>query len=240
MTDNRVIRIEKLDLRFEPRPWTFALERRLEIDAHFEELKKSKPVWNGRVLVMFEHAIDGSILRGSYLETDFASFVAWRDWGFPDKSMRNCFAPAMLQGSDGGYVLGVMGQHTANAGQVYFPCGTPDPSDIREGRVDLESSARRELFEETGISADNLEVDAGWFAVLAGPRIAVMKPMRARESSEALRRRIRDHIAQDKKAELADVHIVRSPADFRPGMAPFVTAILEDRWAARANCADKS
>lgn len=235
MTDIRVARIERLDLRFEPRPWAFAEDRRREINAHFDLLRQSKALWNGRVLLMFEHAIENGVLRGAYLETDFASFIAWRDWGFPDESIRNCFAPAMLQGSDGGYVLGVMGSQTANAGQIYFPCGTPDPDDVKDGRVDLENSACRELFEETGISADELEVDAGWLAVFAGPRIAMMKPMRARQPAETLRGRIRDHIARERKPELADAHIVRSPADFVPGMAPFVTAALSDRWNTLAN-----
>ena len=235
MTDIRVARIERLDLRFEPRPWAFAEDRRGEINAHFDLLRQSKPLWNGRILLMFEHAIENEVLRGAYLETDFASFIAWRDWGFPDKGIRNCFAPAMLQGSDGGYVLGVMGSQTANAGQIYFPCGTPDPDDVKDGRVDLENSACRELLEETGISTDELEIDAHWLAVFAGPRIAMMKPMRARQPAEILRQRIRDHIARESKPELVDAHIVRSPADFVPGMAPFVTAALSDRWNALAN-----
>jgi hypothetical protein len=239
MTDIRVARIERLDLRFEPRPWAFAESRRVEINAYFDLLRQSKPLWNGRVLLMFEHKIEDGLFGGAYLETDFASFIAWRDWGFPDKGIRNCFAPAMLQGSDGGYVLGVMGSQTANAGQIYFPCGTPDPDDVKDGRVDLKNSACRELLEETGISTDELEIDTHWLAVFAGPRIAMMKPMRARQPAEILRQRIRDHIARERKPELADAHIVRSPADFVPGMAPFVTAAISNHWNALANRTSK-
>lgn len=230
MADVVIRRIETLQLRFVPRPWDFAQERREDIDSYFEALKQRTPLWNGRVLLMFEHAVEDTTLRGAYLETDFASFIAWRDWGFPDKTMRNCFAPAMLQGSDGGYVLGVMGEQTANAGQIYFPCGTPDPDDIRDGQVDLDGSARRELLEETGISADELNVDPGWYAVFAGPRIAMMKPMRARYSAEALRERIRKHIAQESEPELADICIVRSPADITSAMPLFVRLFIESNW----------
>ena len=89
MTDIAVHRIDRLDLRFEPRAWPFAQDLRARIDAHFKTLQQDKPLWNGRVLLMFEHEIAGTTMRGTYLETDYASFLAWRDWDFPDKAMRN-------------------------------------------------------------------------------------------------------------------------------------------------------
>ena len=45
-----------------------------------------------------------------------------------------------VRSSDGAYLLGVMNRHTANAGRVYFPAGTPDPDDIVGARVDLDGS----------------------------------------------------------------------------------------------------
>ena len=34
---------------------------------------------------------DGDRFSADYFETDFASFLAWRDWGFPDKNVFNGF-----------------------------------------------------------------------------------------------------------------------------------------------------
>ncbi len=45
------------------------------------------------------------------------------------------------------FLLAVMGQHTLNAGQVYFPCGTPDPIDVVGDRVDLDASVQTEVLE---------------------------------------------------------------------------------------------
>jgi 8-oxo-dGTP pyrophosphatase MutT (NUDIX family) len=225
-------RIAHLDLRFVERRWAFAEERRAEIDAHFARLQRDKPLWNGRVLLLCEHALSGETFRGAYLETDYASFLAWRDWGFPDASMRNCFAPAAVQGADGGYLMGEMAADTANAGQIYFPCGTPDPDDRVGDRVDLAVSACRELQEETGLSADELDVDPLWYAVFDGPRIAMMKLMRSRETAEMLRTHVRAYLHRDTTRELADIHIVRTKADFRPHMSRFATAFITFRWKA--------
>ena len=99
MDEIPIIPVERLDLRFEPVAWPFAVERRDEIDAHFARLRADKPaMWNGRVLLLRHGEIADGTLSGAYLETDFASFIAWRDWGFPDRTMRNCFA-------DGGAAL---------------------------------------------------------------------------------------------------------------------------------------
>jgi hypothetical protein len=224
--------IDRLDLRFEPRVWPFAVERRGEIDAHFSRLRARNPaLWNGRVLLMHRRAMAERVLHGAYLETDFASFIAWRDFGFPDRAMVNCFPMAALQASDGAYLLGVMAGHTANAGQIYFAAGTPDPADIVDGMVDLAGGVMRELAEETGLVGTEVEVSAGWTLVDVGTRLALMKVMRAREDAVRLRARILDHLAADAQAELSDIRIVRGPADVDPArMPPWITAFFGSIW----------
>jgi hypothetical protein len=142
VTELPIIPLTHLDLRFEPAPWPFADERRAEIDAHFAKLRAEKPqMWNGRVLLLRRGEIAEGVLSGAYSEVDFASFIAWRDWDFPDRSVRNCFPMAALRSSDGAFLLGVMGAHTATAGQIYFPAGTPDRQDLAGDTVDLERGA---------------------------------------------------------------------------------------------------
>ena len=117
----------------------------------FAEQQRLKPhLWNGRVLLGRDPVFAGDRLSASYFETDFASFLAWRDWGFPDKEVFNGFGMGALLASDGAFVCGVMGEQTANAGRIYFPSGTPDLDDIRGETVDIAGSVMRELEEETG------------------------------------------------------------------------------------------
>lgn len=231
MNDIPVIAVERLDLRFAPRPWAFADDRRAAIDAHFAALRRDKPaLWNGRVLILHDYALAGATLSGSYLETDFASFIAWRDWGWPDRSVHNCFGLAALRACDGAFLLGVMAEHTANAGRIYFPGGTPDPDDVFDGTVDLGANVIRELAEETGIGAADVTVEPGWHATIAGQRIGLMKVLHSPLPAESLRDRVRDFLARQAKPELADVRIVRGREDFTPLMPNFVTAFLVHIW----------
>jgi hypothetical protein len=231
MTGIRVVPLTSLDLRFVPRPWPFAEQRRAEIDTHFQALQRDKPdLWNGRVMLLRDWRIDEGSFTGAFFETDFAAMLACRDWGFPDDTVRNCFAQGALRTADGAFLLGVMGAHTANAGKIYFPSGTPDPDDVRGESVDLTGSVMRELAEETGLSPHDVVADSGWHAVLAGPRIALMKTLRSAESAERLRERILAELARQARSELADIRIVRGPADLDRMMPSFIVAFLTEMW----------
>lgn len=231
MSEPRIVPIEHLDFAFEPKPWAFADERRAEIDAHFERLKRDKPaLWNGRVLLMHRYAIEGGVLRGAFLETDYASFAAWQDWGRPDAGIYDCFGAAALESSDGAYLVGVMGTHTYNAGAIYFPSGTPDLDDIAGGKVDFEASIRRELKEETGLDAGDVAIEAGWTLVIDRELIAAIKVMRSQLTAEKLRALILAHLAREVEPELAGILIVRSAADFDPNMRRFVRTFLAHRF----------
>jgi 8-oxo-dGTP pyrophosphatase MutT (NUDIX family) len=232
VTKPRAVAIDRLDLGVASYTWPFAQTRREEIDAHFAALRRSKPdLWNGRVLLMKDAAVGGGALRGTYFETGFADFMAWRDWGFPDPAVVNCFAMGALRGSDGAYLLGVMSAFTANAGRIYFPAGTPDPGDISGDTVDLLGSVLRELAEETGLDPQGFAAAPDWTAVVAGPRIALMKEIAAPCSADELRDAVLHHIAGETRPELSDVLIVRSADDFDPAMPEFVTAYLSYVWS---------
>jgi len=217
-----IVRVRRLDTRLGAGRWHWAERNRHAIAAHWAERVAEKPrMFNGRILVIADHALDGDVYRATYLETDFANLLAWRDFGFPDASVVNGFAMAALQGSDGAFVMGVMGSHTANAGRVYFPAGTPDPSDVlADGTVDLAGSVTRELAEETGLCADAFASAGEWLVVRHGPRIAFLRPVRAPEPAAAVAARIEEHLRQDPDAELSGTRVVRSAADIDPTAMP--------------------
>jgi pyridoxine kinase len=230
-----VFHVDRLDLSLAPRSWTFADENRSRIDTWFADMRRRKTaLWNGRVFLMHRHVIEHGTIRGQFLETDYASFAAWKHWGCPQADVYDCFSAAAVETSDGAFLLGVMGTHTINAGRVYFPCGTPDPSDVAaDGTIDFEHSVRRELLEETGLAASMFTPDPGWTMVVDGHLIALIKVLRARESAKALHQRILAFLEREQKPELADIRIAYGPADFDPAMPRFVTAFLASRFAAQ-------
>jgi 8-oxo-dGTP pyrophosphatase MutT (NUDIX family) len=138
---------------------------------------------------------------------------------------------AALQGADGAFLLGEMGPHTASAGAVYFPAGTPDRQDLRGDVVDLDASARRELFEETGLVADEAEIALSWRIVHAPGRVGCFKPMRLRVSADAAKARIDSELAAQERPEFARMHVVRSAADFTEAMPGFVRAYMAHVFA---------
>jgi len=225
-------RVTSLDLPVETWSWPFAETRSAEISAHFAAKRRAKPkMWNGRVLMGRNPVFAGARLSASYFETDFASFLAWRDWGYPDKDVFNGFGMGALRSADGAFVLGEMGQHTSTAGRIYFPSGTPDLDDISHGAVDISASVARELEEETGLAPDQYRSEPDWHCVFTGPAMAMIRILHVDMTGDALRARIEANLALQQLPELAAIHLVRGTRDLTAAMPGFVTAFIEAQLA---------
>jgi 8-oxo-dGTP pyrophosphatase MutT (NUDIX family) len=236
----RIEEIATIDFRLEQRPWPFAIDSAREIDAHWAELLKSNPHhYNGWVLLMHRLDVVATAARrrleGGCFIAEYKAFLAWRDFGFPDRTISNVFAMAALRSADGAFLLGEMGRSTANAGQIYFPAGTPEPGDLVGEAVDLQSSVLRELEEETGIGADEIALAPGWTVVFQGPRVACMKTVSSALSGTELVARGAAFIAREKRPELASLKVVFGFQDLDEKRMPdFVLTYLRHALARKA------
>jgi 8-oxo-dGTP pyrophosphatase MutT (NUDIX family) len=235
---SRIVDVDELDLDFAPRPWGFALQRAADIAEHWRRRVAAQPrLYDGRVLLLGEHEFaprsDGTcVLRGSYFEASFSAFLAWRDFGFPDAQVCNAFSMAALRASDGAFLLGEMGAHTANAGAIYFAAGTPDPQDVVAGKVDLAASVARELLEETGLAPADVGVAPGWTLIYAPPRIACMRRMRISLPAAAAKAHIEAFLSREAEPELARIHVVATAADIDAARSPaFIVDYLRHAMA---------
>lgn len=232
-----IVAIERVDFRLSPFDWPFARTRTAEIDAHWQKRVAANPhLFNGEVLLMQTSALieqkGARRLEGQCFSASFKSFIAWRDFGFPDATVANVFGMAALRSADGAYLLGEMGSHTAAAGRIYFPAGTPDAQDLKDGAIDLEANVLRELMEETGLGEADVSATPGWTLVPQAPYWACMKEMRSNLSAAEIVEKVGAFLSKDKQPELLRLKPVFSAQDFEPQRMPgFILAYLRHRLA---------
>ena len=233
MSSPTIHRVTTLDLVVDDWHWPFADQRRAEIDAYFVGRRAANPaLWNGRVLLARDPRFTPGTFSARYFETDFASFLAWRDWGYPDTAVVNGFGMGALRGSDGGFILGEMAPHTANAGRIYFASGLPDLSDVVDGRVDIARSVAREVAEETGLTPADYRTDPGCCCVVSGTAIALIRTLNVAAPAPAVRARILGNLATQSAPELCAIHVVRDHRDLTAAMPSFVIAFITAATAA--------
>jgi 8-oxo-dGTP pyrophosphatase MutT (NUDIX family) len=230
---SELFRVARVEARLVLHRWAWAEEQADAIAANWQRRRAMTPaIFNGRVLMVAATRRAGEGLDADFFETDYANLLGWNDMGQPDPGVANGFAMGALRTEGGAFILGRMAEHTANAGRLYFPCGTPDLSDVtKTGEVDLAGSLVREIEEETGLRADELAIEPGWTIVRAAGLLAFMQVARLRMNSEAAAARILAHLAADPKPELAGIQIVRSLGDLGDAPVPAVVpAFLRDAF----------
>lgn len=214
-------------LRLVPGAWPLDAGMRARADAHWQTLVAANPhLWNGRVLGTFAPGrpggivIDDGILFADAVEGDFAAFLAWRDWGFPEIGLRNLFGSALIRSSDGALIYGVMDESTANAGKTYPPGGSLEPSDAdAAGEIRLVAAIEREMKEETGLSAADATA-GGMFAVFDGPRVSIGRLYDFNARADELVAEIMANLDRQEERELARVIAVRRLADVATADVP--------------------
>ncbi|MEJ1161610.1 NUDIX hydrolase [Prosthecomicrobium sp. N25] len=227
-----VIRPERLD--FGPG----AAER---IAARWAEKAAENPhIWNGPFFLFDRVGLDreaagGTVFRAEGGETDFASFLAWREASPPPDPFRHLFPVGAVVSADDRLMVGRMGPRTANPGRLYPPSGSFDPDDLVKGsdglsRLDPEANILREIGEETGLDGRRFAPEPGWIAIGSGPsRFALVKVYRAVETAAALEAEIADHMARDADPELDGVLFAPVGRPLDPVLSvPYVNVLLAE------------
>lgn len=199
---------------------------RAAIAAHWASEIAAKPkLFDGRVLIALNARVEANRLVARHAEIGFSAFHWWR-LRCEARGLSNVFGAAAVVTADGAVLMGRMGAHTAAAGMSYFPCGTPDLSDVVNGRVDLERSIARELQEETGLAAPLARPCAQAFAVFAPKVTAYVRRYETDLNAAELERRIAAHLAADPEPELDGVVFVRSVDALTASSPPYVRLVL--------------
>jgi 8-oxo-dGTP pyrophosphatase MutT (NUDIX family) len=219
------------DMRVVAEPWPWAEAHAEAIAAAWCLSVAERPaLFDGRVLVSLRLDEEGGVLRGDFVEAPFSALQYWRGLGFPaDAGAFNAFGAAVVVCRDGAVLLGEMGAHTANAGRIYFPAGTPGLEDVRGAALDIEGSILRELEEETGLGATLVRPAGLRWVVRDGPIVCCARRVDVDLDGAAVEALVRRHIAADPHPEFSRPVLVRTPADADPTRVPaFVRALLAE------------
>ncbi len=224
--------VDRLDCRLVSHDWAFAREEARRIERHWAARRAVSPaLYDGPVLLASRVGVETEnglrVLKIEAFETRFSLFLAWRDFGWPDRSVFNCFSAPAVRSSDGAYLLGEMGPGHSAEGRRYFPAGTPDPEDVApDGSVDLLGNLLRELREETGLDAGEGVAAEGFTVIFDRQRVACVKRIDWPAPAEAIRVRVRAFLASEAHPELCDAHFLAPGRYDDPRLPSFVTAFL--------------
>jgi 8-oxo-dGTP pyrophosphatase MutT (NUDIX family) len=209
--------------------WTYAQNHAEVIAGHWKLALAANPqFFNGIIHVMRAMTIEGDHAEAEFIATEFKNFLYWRDEGFPAEArMRDGFGSALIRARDGSIVLGRQRAGNINAGLAYLPGGFIDARDVLpSGEIDVRASIDREVREETGLGAGDIEAEPGFLVAEVAAHVSFAVAYRSEFSGEEIAARISAHIAADPNSELVGAVVVRSPAGLEGLAMPHYARVL--------------
>lgn len=223
MVSEGVKRVERCELTLGTREWGWAARHADAIDRHWSARHAQNPaMFNGTIFLVAEERLGARVLEAELLRADFKSYLYWRDSGFPSEAgVRDGFGSALIRSGEGHVVLGRQRAGNINAGFAYLPGGFIDENDLRpDGSIDIDGSIARELREETGLSAGDVEMREGFIITHCGQLTSIAREFVSFLGADELQAKIRANLSAQHDAELADMVIVREAADIDGAAAP--------------------
>jgi hypothetical protein len=205
-----VFDIQRAEIKVLPGEHPFYLAERDAIATNWERESAANPaLFNGQMLLQHRIGLDKDSLSSEGHVISYATFLWWRRQT-ERRGGIHLYAYPVLETSDGALVAIRMGDHTANAGSVYFACGSFEPIDVVDGWCDPDRNMRREVLEETGLDLNDAHPGEGYHVAHFRRAVTLFRIFRFDLTADELVSRIERHmeIAEDK--EIAAAVAVRS------------------------------
>jgi hypothetical protein len=211
----KIVHVDAWSLKRVEGTWPFAVANAADIARHWREVTARNPnYFDGTVHLLAHFAMRDGRFDGELLATNFASFLYWRESGYSDTTVVDCFGSGLLRASDGGIILGRQSPGHINSGLTYLPGGFIDERDIGiDGAVDVAASVGREIGEEMGFPPGTFTVRPGAYVTRIGQQMSVAVEHVSHLDSATLVRMAREFIATEADPELEDALAVRRRAD---------------------------
>ena len=228
-----VLRVNRCSLHRDAGPWAFARTHAAAIEAHWQQRLLTNPgYFNGVIHVMQAGEVAGGTFNATFLQTDFKSFLYWRESGYPEAAAFDAFGSAMIRSCEGHVLLGRQRAGNINAGLAYLPGGFIDSRDIlADEAIDIAGSIARELSEETGLTPAELAPADGFLLVRTGPLVSIIREFRSHLTSAELRHQILARLSAEPDSELVDIIVIRSLADLDdPTIQPYAAMAITEAF----------
>ncbi|MCH9808736.1 MAG: NUDIX domain-containing protein [Alphaproteobacteria bacterium] len=153
-------------------------------------------------------------MTAELIETDFSSFLFWKDTSYPEAGVRDGFGSAMIRSREGHVLLARQLAGHLNSGLLYLPGGFIDLNDVcGDGRVDIDASIMRELAEETGLGASSFVRRPGYLLTRVGVQVSIAVEFRSELDALELRHLLCSQLRAQGDPELADFVIFDRPPE---------------------------
>jgi 8-oxo-dGTP pyrophosphatase MutT (NUDIX family) len=197
------------------------------------EVTANAALFDGRMVFQHRLALAEDGIAGQGYIVPFSTLMYWRRQQDRGGAM-HLFAYPVIESSDGALVAIRMGAHTANAGQVYFACGSLETADVFDGRCDIDYNMRREVLEETGLDLAEARPGEGYHASHFRRALNIFRMFSFDMTADEMIERIERHMTVAEDQEIAGAVAIRS-ADhsaypYNVGMLPVI-----DWYFARRN-----
>lgn len=237
MTAARLLALDGARLTLGAGRHAYETQARAAIDASWRERSGANPrLYDGEALLFGPRRLEGGVLIADGARIRYAGLLHFLAVEPAPPDLSHIYCCAALIGCDGRATMARMARHTANAGRVYFPSGSLEAADFRDGVADLRANMAREVMEETGIDLARAAGAPGLLCWESGRIAALFQVFRFAETAQALAGEIAAHLASGADDEL-DAPVVLEPGQTlaeMPASHRAFMAWLAGEWAAAA------
>lgn len=208
--EQTVFAVPRLELRVLPGDHPLYIKNASEVRANWDqEIAKNPALFDGRMILNRNLSVGPDGIVGEGYLVPFSCFMWWRRQADRAGAF-HLFGYAVIATADDALVAIRMGQHTANAGLVYFAAGSLDESDIVDGHCDMAGNMRREVAEETGLDLNEAVADSNYYASHLDRAVTIFRVFRFSLTADEIVARIERHMPVADDQEIAGAVVIRS------------------------------
>lgn len=227
LQENKVYQVQQVDVRIVDGLLDYAAQHRDAIAKNWQQAVQKQPkLFNGELYLAPKAQFRNGIFQADFIRDCYATLMYWRQ---DPQIVRpwHIFGIGVIVSSDNQLIAARMARSTAAAARIYFPAGSIDDHDIKNGRVDYKFNMRREVKEETGLDLCQGRAEAGFLLVTGNRSIALFKRYYFDLSGAELISQIKQTLKQQVEPELDDVMAVTKAGMMGKATPSYVQAFAD-------------